>query len=207
MVPNLIASFQLDATQRLEFRAQRLWRASDHSPSLDQVLLQALDGIAQRPMFGIVFGAIARRIIAGGMGCAAVGHQFNQRRTCAGARALRRPLRHRIDRQKVVAVDSNAGDAVSRPARRKGTLFAAGIALKGRDGPLIVDDVQNHRRLIHGSEQQGVMKIRLGAAALADPGRGQWSSPLMAAAIAQPTACGNCVARLPEMEKILFARE
>jgi len=29
-----------------------------------------------------------------------------------------------------------------------------------------------------------------------------WSSPLIAAAIAQPTACGNCVVRLPEMEKM-----
>jgi hypothetical protein len=61
------------------------------------------------------------------------------------------------------------GHAIARAARREGTLLAAGVALEGRDGPLIVHHIEDHRRLIHRGEQQGVMKIRLGAAALADP--------------------------------------
>ena len=57
---------------------------------LDQMPLQPLDRIAERPVLLIVLGAIARRIVAGGMRGGAVGHQFDQasgRRRCARARA------------------------------------------------------------------------------------------------------------------------
>ena len=74
-----------------------------------------------------------------------------------------------MDRQEIVAVDADAGDPIARTACGKGALLAAGIALKRGDGPLIVDNVENHRRLVNGSEQQCVVKIRLGAAAFANP--------------------------------------
>ncbi len=51
------------------------------------------------------------------------------------------------------------------------------------------------------------MEVSLGTAALPDPTRRQMIFALIAAAIAHPTACGNCVAKLPEMEKILPALE
>ena len=140
---------------------------------IDQVLLEPLDGIAQRPMFVIVLGAVARRIVAGGMRGCAIGDQLDQRGPGAGARPLGRPLRHGIHRQEIVAVDADAGDAVTRTARREGALLAAGVALESGDRPLIVHDVQNDRRLVHRGEQQRVMKIGFGAAALADPTRRQ----------------------------------
>ncbi len=193
--------------QRLEFRVERAVPLLRPFAELDQMLLEPFDRIAERPVLLVVLGAIASRVVAGRMRGGTIRHQLDQRRSGAGARPLRRPLRDRIHREKIIAVDTNSGDAVAGPARCEGALFAAGIALKGRDRPLVVHHVENDRRLVHGGEQQGIMEIRLGGAALARPARGQMVLPLIAAAMAQPTACGNCVARFPEIEKILPALE
>ena len=49
-----------------------------------------------------------------------VGHVLDQRRAGAGARAFGGPLRDRMHRQEIVAVDAHARDAVARAARREG---------------------------------------------------------------------------------------
>jgi hypothetical protein len=90
----------------------------------------------------------------------------------AGARALRRPLRDRVHREEIVAVDADAGHAITRATRRERALLAAGRALERGDGPLVVDDVHDHRRLVDGGEQQAVVEVGLGARAFADPGAG-----------------------------------
>ena len=97
---------------------------------------------------------------------------FDQGGTGADPRPLRGPSRDGVHRQKIVAVDTDAGNAVARPARRKGTLLPAGISLERRNGPLVVDDIEDHRCLINRCEQQCMVKVRLRAAALADPTRG-----------------------------------
>jgi hypothetical protein len=51
-------------------------------------------------------------------------------------------------------------------------VLAAGRTLERGDGPLVVDDVHDHRRLVDGGEQQAVVEVGLGAGALADPGGG-----------------------------------
>src|SRR5216684_6057511 len=117
----------------------------------DQMLLEALDGVAERPMLLVVLRAVARRIIAGRMRRGTIGHQLDQRRSRTGARSFGRPLRHRIDGEKIVAVDADAGDAVTRAAGREGALLPAGVALESRYGPLIVDHIENDRRLVDGS--------------------------------------------------------
>ena len=124
-------------------------------------------------MLVIVLGSIAGRIVAGRMSGGAIGHQFDQRRTGAGARAFRRPLRYGINGEEIIAVDADAGDAVARTARCEGSLFAAGISLERRYGPLVVHHVEDDRRLIHRSEQQGMMEIGLRTAAFADPACGE----------------------------------
>ncbi len=103
--------------QNLEFSRQRLMTRFRPFAQLDQVLFEPLDGIAQGPVFMIILGPVARRVVAGGMRGRAIRHQFDQRRPRPGARAFCRPLRHGIHRQKVVAVDANARDAVPRTAR------------------------------------------------------------------------------------------
>ena len=138
----------------------------------DQVRLQALDRIAQRPMFVIILGSIARRIVAGGMRSGAISHMFDQRWAGAHARAFGSPLRYCIHREEIVAVDANARNAIARAASRERAAFAAGERLEGRDRPLIVDDVEDHRRLVDLREQQRVVKVRFGGAAIAEPAGG-----------------------------------
>ena len=54
---------------------------------------------------------------------------------------------------------------------------------------------------VDANTQRGV-EVRLGRRTLADPRRRDRASPpSIADAIAQPTACTYCVARLPEIEK------
>ena len=72
---------------------------------------------------------------------------------------------------------------------------------KLRDRPLVVDRRQDDRRLIDGGEGHRRVEVALGGRAVADPAHAMRLSPLMALAIAQPTACGYWVPRLPEIEK------
>ena len=74
--------------------------------------------------------------------------------------------------EEIVAVDPDAGDTVTGAARGEGAALATGEALEGRDGPLVVDHVQYHGRVVHRGEGQGVVKVGLGGAAVADPRRG-----------------------------------
>ena len=138
----------------------------------DQVLLEALDRIAERPLLVVVLRAVTRRIVAGRVCRAAVGHVLDQGRACATPGPLGGPLRHRVHREEIIAVDADAGHAVARAARRKRALLAARETLEGRDRPLVVDDVQDHRRLVHRGKQHRVVEIGLGARALADPAHG-----------------------------------
>src|SRR6187402_1232782 len=102
----------------------------------------------------------------------AVRDQLDERGTATGARALRGPLRDRIDREEVVAVDANARDAVTRTARRERALLAASRSLERGDRPLVVDDVHDDRRLVHGREDDAMVEVGLGARTFADPRAG-----------------------------------
>src|SRR5262252_4478 len=98
----------------------------------------------------------------------AVGDELDQGRAAALARTLRRPLGDRVHGEEVVAVDADAGDTVAGTALREGVPLAAGEPLEGGDGPLVVDDVEDHRRLIDGGKGERVVEVGLGARALAD---------------------------------------
>src|SRR2546423_4342439 len=99
-------------------------------------------------------------------------HVLDQGRAAALARALRGPLCHRVHRQEIVAVDANPRYAVTGAALREGLVLTTCEALEGGDGPLVVDQVENHRRLVHGGEVHRVGEARLRARALADPAGG-----------------------------------
>src|SRR5690606_8745266 len=51
----------------------------------DQVLLQALDGVAQRPLLGLVAWAIAAGVVRRRVRGAAIGEQLDHRRALVGA--------------------------------------------------------------------------------------------------------------------------
>ena len=69
------------------------------------------------------------------MAFGAIGEQLDQRRAAIGARALGRPFRRRVDREQVVAVDAQAGDAVADRALREGRALAAGDARRSSRSP------------------------------------------------------------------------
>ncbi len=74
--------------------------------------------------------------------------------------------------QKVVAVDPQARQAIAHRARGERGPLAPGYALKGRYGPLVVDDIEHHRRPVDRGEGQGVVEVGLGRGPIADPGGG-----------------------------------
>src|SRR5215467_8640701 len=82
----------------------------------DQVLLQSRDRIAEGPGAPLLLGAVFRGIVAGRVRAGPVGHELDERRPAAVAGALRGPLGHRVHGEKIVAVDADAGDAVTRAA-------------------------------------------------------------------------------------------
>jgi hypothetical protein len=75
----------------------------------------------------------------------AVGHPFDQGRAEVAAGAFGGPAGGRVHGQEVVAVDPQRGDAEADAARGEGHALAAGNRLEGRDRPLVVDDVEDHR--------------------------------------------------------------
>ena len=68
--------------------------------------------------------------------------------------------------------DRNPGDAEAEAPRGEGPRTAFGDALEGRDGPLVVDDVENDRRVVGRGEDHGRIEIALGGRAIADPSGG-----------------------------------
>ena len=151
--------------------ARRSCSCSDHAPiAIRCCLSRAIgspSGKCAQSSAGPVFGWIVRGRVRPG----AVGHPFDQRRPEVAARALGRPLRCRMDREKVVAVDAQRRDAAAHAARREGGALAAGNGLERRDGPLVVDHVEDDRRAVHVGEGQRGVEIGLGGGAVADPGR------------------------------------
>ncbi|KIT99872.1 hypothetical protein QU38_02845, partial [Staphylococcus aureus] len=120
----------------------------------DEMFLQPPDRVAERPGIGL-----ARRTIGGGivrrrMAFGAISEMLDQRRTLVGPRALGGPFRGGIDRQRVIAVDAQAGNAIADRARGEGGRLGPGETGEARDRPLVVDDVEDDRRLVDRREGQ-----------------------------------------------------
>src|SRR3569623_1454881 len=138
----------------------------------DKVVLQALDRVAERPGGRLAGRAVLGGIVRRRMAFDAVGEVLDQRRALVGAGALGRPGGRRIDRQRVIAVDAQAGDAIADGARREGGRFRTGETGEARNRPLVVDDVEDHRGAVDAGEGAGGVEIALRGRALAAPGRG-----------------------------------
>ena len=115
--------------------ASAAWRSSSHSPSAMQMRLQPLDRVAERPRSGFAGGTVAGRIVGGRMALGAIGEELDQRRAGVGPRALGRPARRGIDRERVIAVDAQAGDAIADRARGEGRALGAGDARRSWRSP------------------------------------------------------------------------
>jgi hypothetical protein len=121
----------------------------------DQMELQPLDRIAERPMLALRLRPVAAGVVARRMALDAIGEHLDQGRAEIGAGPLRGPGGRGIDGERVVAVDPEPGDAVADRARGEGGELAAGDPREARDRPLVVDDVEDHRRAIDAGEGAG----------------------------------------------------
>ena len=134
------------------------------------MLFQALQGIAQGPVLPFVSRPIPAGVVAGGMGRGAVGIQLYQGRAATCACPVSGPAGGGKDSEKIIAVHTQAGDAVADAPRGKGVLIASRHILMSGNSPLVVHDVQNNRRAVHRTEGEGIVKIRLCAGTLTNPG-------------------------------------
>ena len=135
----------------------------------EQMRLQPLDRVAERPRLGFVDRAVAARVVRGRMALGAIGEEFDQGRAEIGPRPLGRPAHRRIDRERVIAVDAQAGHAIADRALGEGRALGAGDPGEARDRPLVVHDREDHRHVVDGGEGHRRMEVALGGRAVADP--------------------------------------
>ncbi len=81
------------------------------------------------------------------------------------------PFRHRVHGKVVVSVNPQRRDAEPVAARREGSDAAARNALKRRNGPLVVHNVEYHRRFIGGCKNHGCVEIAFSGRAITNPTR------------------------------------
>src|SRR5258707_3026061 len=99
----------------------------------------------------------------------AIGNPLDEAWSVAAPGPRGRPFGDRVDGEVVIAIGANGRDPEADTAVSESRGGAARHVLISRDSPLIVHDVQNHRRLIDGREQQRRMKVRLSGCSLANP--------------------------------------
>src|SRR6185437_16907690 len=102
------------------------------------------------------------------MGTGARREPLDQRRPEVAAGALGGPARRGDDGEEVVAVDSQRSDAATDAVRSEGRRLATGDRLERRDGPLVVDDIEDDRRAVDVGEGQRGVEVGLGGGAVAD---------------------------------------
>ena len=136
------------------------------------MLFEAFDRIAERKRGPLVFRSVLAGIIAGRVGATPISHQFNKCRTTAVPGSFCRPSGYCVHRQQIVAVDTDSGNAEAEPTSRERPAFSTGSSLEGRNGPLVVHNVENNGCLVDGGKRQCVVKVSFGGAAVANPGGG-----------------------------------
>src|SRR5438552_2889421 len=129
-------------------------------PKGGQVLLDALDRVA-RARFLVLFRVlVTRRVVGCVVEAHPIGDRFDEARPVSAARARDRLRRDVIDGHHVVAVHLDALEAIScRPQSE-----AAGCRLdppRRRDGPLIVLEEEDDRRLHDSRQVQRLVEIAL----------------------------------------------
>src|SRR5206468_2670534 len=95
------------------------------------------------------------------MSAGAVSEQFHERSAQSAASPFQGPLRCSRYGEEVVAVDLKAGQAVTERFRGKALNLTRGDSGERRDGPLIVDDAQDHGCAKGAGECQCFMEVAL----------------------------------------------
>ena len=112
------------------------------------------------------------------MRACAVSDPLDQGRAQVAACALCGPGRGGVHGDKVVAVHPQRGNAAAHTAPGEGGGLATGNGLEGRNGPLVIDHVEDHRGAVNVGKGEGSVEIRFGGGAVTDPGRGDFGVAL-----------------------------
>ena len=145
------------------------WRSSSHSPSAIRCAFSRSIGSPSGHSLGLVGRAVAGRIVRRGMALRAIGEELDQRRALVRARALRCPANRGVNRQRVIAVDAKAGDAIADRALREGRALGAGDAREARDRPLVVHHREDDRHIVDRGEGHRGVEVAFRRRAVADP--------------------------------------
>lgn len=85
----------------------------------DEVLLQSIDRVPERPIMELIARSVPRRIIARRVRTSPVTDVLDERRPVALSRPFGSPTRGRVDREEIIAIDTQTRETDARPAGGK----------------------------------------------------------------------------------------
>ena len=136
---------------------------------ITQVLLKAQHGVATQRTFQVGIGAVLGGVVRGGVRAEAVGLSFNQHGAFTGTNLLHGVAGRGEHRENVVAVHADTFKAVACGA---GGHRHAGLHLEGHgDSPAVVLHEEEHRCVIGGGKNHGLVRITLGGGAVTEVDR------------------------------------
>ncbi len=143
-----------------------------------QMLLETRNRVAQREVAPVVGRTVFGRIIRSRVRAGAVGDPFDHGRAEVAAGAFGGPGRGGVDRDEIVAIDPQGGNAATDATTGERGGFTTGNRLERGDRPLVVDHVEDHWRTVNVGEGEGGVEVGFSGSAVADPGRGDFGVAL-----------------------------
>lgn len=100
----------------LEFLQQRGMSSLIPFVKEDKVLLQSIDRVPERPIMELIARSVPRRIIARRVRTGPVTDVLDERRPVALSRPFGSPTRGRVDREEIIAIDTQTRETNARSA-------------------------------------------------------------------------------------------
>ncbi|CDN43440.1 hypothetical protein BN871_CZ_00110 [Paenibacillus sp. P22] len=136
-----------------------------HAPGagIDQILAEAEHAVFGAVLIHFLLGPVSKIVVRSGVGRQPVHHRLDEGRPFAGKRAAMRFLDDAVDCKRIVAVYTQAGEAVADGAVRH--LAAQLLMDRHRDGILVVLAHENDGQLVDARKVAAFMEIALVARA------------------------------------------
>src|SRR5438046_1420838 len=156
----------------------------------EQCVAHPWNGILQGLRSELSRVTVSSLVVVGGMGLQTQDLGFDQRRPAPGSRALRRFGDGGMHGKKIIAADSDAGNAVGgRSFRHAGACHLQ--RLRHRDRPVVVLAEKDHRAVMDGREVQTFVKVTLAGRPLAKTHIAEGAFPFPLQGQADPSRLGD----------------